>query len=254
MRPCALAPSPYHRASKRAPSCACAAGACGIAVRPSSYVCRKRVRWRAPSGARPLQRRCFAYGPRRAAPRPIPPSLRPSRCGWLFFAADLAVWHWSIIYTSVASATLLANLAPIFVTLASWFFFRKRVTAPLPRRDDECGSAGMFVLVGPNFAAGGTRLAGDALGALTAVFYAGYMLAIKTARDAGISDPATHGLEYQHDGGRVTPRALFSPQPLLPQSPARVGRSWRRSPSYLRCSVRVSLPSGSRISPRRSRA
>ncbi|MGH8586604.1 MAG: EamA family transporter, partial [Gammaproteobacteria bacterium] len=32
----------------------------------------------------------------------------------LFFAADLGVWHWSIVYTSVANSTLLANLAPIF--------------------------------------------------------------------------------------------------------------------------------------------
>ena len=36
----------------------------------------------------------------------------------------------------------------------------------------------MFILVGPNFAVGGTQLAGDALGALSAVFYAAYMLAI----------------------------------------------------------------------------
>ena len=36
----------------------------------------------------------------------------------LFFALDLGVWHWSIVWTSVANATLLANLAPIVVTLA----------------------------------------------------------------------------------------------------------------------------------------
>jgi drug/metabolite transporter (DMT)-like permease len=41
------------------------------------------------------------------------------------------------------------------------------------------------VLVGPNFALGGKPLLGDALGALTAVFYAGYFLAIKVTRDAG---------------------------------------------------------------------
>src|SRR5256885_2299045 len=46
---------------------------------------------------------------------------------------------------------------------------------------------GMFVLVGPNFAVGGQPLVGDALGALTAVLYAGYFLAIKTARDARAS-------------------------------------------------------------------
>ena len=33
------------------------------------------------------------------------------------FAGDLAFWHWSIVLTSVANSTLLANLAPIFVAL-----------------------------------------------------------------------------------------------------------------------------------------
>ena len=35
------------------------------------------------------------------------------------FAGDLAFWHSSIQLTSVANSTLLANLASIFVTLAS---------------------------------------------------------------------------------------------------------------------------------------
>ena len=129
------------------------------------------------------------------------------------------MWHWSIIYTSVANATLLANLAPIFVTLASWFFFRKRVTRPF-LVGMMSAIAGMFVLVGPNFAAGGTRLAGDALGALTAVFYAGYMLAIKTARDAGISTLRLMAWSTSMTAVALLPAALFSPQPLLPQSPA----------------------------------
>src|SRR3972149_4488514 len=47
----------------------------------------------------------------------------------LFFAGDLAVWRWSILLTSVANATLLANLAPIFVTLAVWLLWGRRPTA-----------------------------------------------------------------------------------------------------------------------------
>ena len=52
----------------------------------------------------------------------------------LLFAGDLAVWHWSIVLTTVANATLLANLAPIFVTLAVWVWFRRRPgeNDPLP--------------------------------------------------------------------------------------------------------------------------
>src|SRR3954467_1678462 len=91
----------------------------------------------------------------------------------LFCAADLGVWHWSIVWTSVANSTLLANLAPIFVTLAGWLFWKRRVSA-IFLAGMFVAIAGMFVLVGPNFRIGGTRLLGDALGALTAVFYAGY--------------------------------------------------------------------------------
>src|SRR6185436_16707837 len=91
-----------------------------------------------------------------------------------------------ILFTSVANSTLLANLAPIFVTLAGWLFWKQRFTRTF-LVGMVVAIAGMFVLVGPNFALGGTRLLGDALGALTAVFYAGYMLAIKNARDAQAS-------------------------------------------------------------------
>ena len=133
----------------------------------------------------------------------------------LFFAADLGVWHWSIIYTSVANSTLLANLAPIFVTLAGWLFWRQKVT-----RTFLVGMivaiAGMFVLVGPNFAVGGTRLLGDALGALTGVFYAGYMLAIKSARDANASTAHLMAWSTTITAIALAPVALLSPQPFLP--------------------------------------
>src|SRR5688572_19915133 len=42
------------------------------------------------------------------------------------FAGDLGFWHASVMLTSVANSTLLANLASIFVTLAAWIFLRQR--------------------------------------------------------------------------------------------------------------------------------
>jgi drug/metabolite transporter (DMT)-like permease len=133
----------------------------------------------------------------------------------LFFASDLGVWHWSIVWTSVANSTLLANLAPIFVTLAGWLFWKQKFT-----RTFLVGMfvaiAGMFVLVGPNFAIGGTRLLGDALGALTAVFYAGYFLAIKVARDGGASTARLMAWSTTITAIALAPVALLSPQPFLP--------------------------------------
>ena len=135
----------------------------------------------------------------------------------LFFAADLGVWHWSIIYTSVANSTLLANLAPIFVTLAGWLFWRQKVTRVF-LVGMIVAIVGMFVLVGPNFAVGGTRLLGDALGALTGMFYAGYMLAIKFARDAHASTARLMAWSTTITAIALLPVALLSPQPFLPQT------------------------------------
>ena len=137
----------------------------------------------------------------------------------LFFASDLGVWHFSILYTSVANSTVLANLAPIFVTLAGWILWRRKVT-----RTFLVGMfvaiAGMFVLVGPNFAAGGRPLVGDALGALTAVFYAGYFLAIKIARDAGASTARLMAWSTTITALVLLPIAAAFPQPFWPSGAA----------------------------------
>ncbi len=98
-----------------------------------------------------------------------------------FFAGDLAVWHWSILLTSVANTTLLANLAPIFVTAVTWFVFRQR-----PRRLFLAGLAaaisGTLLLIGANFGQGSGALLGDALGVITAMFYAAYQLSVSRLR------------------------------------------------------------------------
>jgi drug/metabolite transporter (DMT)-like permease len=143
-------------------------------------------------------------------------SFGPLLGAGIFFACDLGVWHWSITYTSVANSTLLANLAPIFVTLAGWVLWRHVVTRTF-LVGMVAAIAGMFILVGPNFAIGGTRLAGDALGALTAVFYAGYMLSIKNARDAGASTARLMAWSTTITAIALLPVALLSPQPFVPQ-------------------------------------
>ena len=137
----------------------------------------------------------------------------------LFFALDLGVWHWSIVWTSVANATLLANLAPIVVTLAGWLLWKQKVTRTF-LLGMFIAIAGMFVLVGPNFAIGGTRLLGDALGALTAVFYAGYQLAIWRARDADANTAHLMAWSTTISAVLLLPVALLSPQPILPQAMA----------------------------------
>lgn len=99
----------------------------------------------------------------------------------LFFAGDLAVWHWSIVLTSVANATLLANLAPIFVALSAWLLFRKVPSARF-LIGLATAIAGMAVLIGGDFRLGGRQALGDALGVVTAMFYAAYQLVVTRLR------------------------------------------------------------------------
>ena len=99
-----------------------------------------------------------------------------------FFAGDLAVWHWSIVLTSVANAVLLANLAPIFVTLAAWWLWRKNPTLMF-LAGLATALAGVMLMVGGDFShTSGRAVLGDALGVVTAMFYAAYQLTVTRLR------------------------------------------------------------------------
>ncbi len=99
----------------------------------------------------------------------------------LFFAGDLACWHWSIQYTTVANATLLANFAPVFVTLAGFALFGERFSVRFVI-GLALAMAGAVVLMGESLTISLDRLLGDTLGLVTAVFYAGYIVSIGRLR------------------------------------------------------------------------
>ena len=95
----------------------------------------------------------------------------------LFFSTDLFFWHWSIKLTSVANATLLANTAPIFVSLAAFFFFGERQNKVF-FLGLISAFIGLFFLLGGNFETAKDKFLGDCLGVLAAIFYAAYMVTI----------------------------------------------------------------------------
>jgi drug/metabolite transporter (DMT)-like permease len=99
----------------------------------------------------------------------------------VFLAIDLGAWHLSLTMTSVANATLLANLAPVFVTLASWALFRSPVSR-IFLAGLVTAVAGVVVLKGGPGALGGGDLLGDGIAIVAAMFYAGYILAIGQLR------------------------------------------------------------------------
>jgi drug/metabolite transporter (DMT)-like permease len=101
--------------------------------------------------------------------------------GGIFFALDVCAWHLSIQYTSVANATVLANLAPVFVVLGTLLVLRQRVEGILVL-GVAIALLGSALLVGQGFSLGYRHVLGDGFGLLTAVFYAGYILSLKHLR------------------------------------------------------------------------
>jgi len=135
----------------------------------------------------------------------------------LAFAGDLAFWHKSVQITSVANATLLANLASIFVTLAAWIFLRQRPTLTFLA---GLGAAlvGVALLVHTSLAFSSTGLVGDAAGVVTAMFYAGYLLAVKGLRDRGESTLYLMAVTTTITAILLLPAALGTGEPMIPRS------------------------------------
>src|SRR5436190_4776678 len=137
------------------------------------------------------------------------------------FAGDLGFWHWSIRYTSVANSTLLANLASIFVTAAIWLFWRERPSATF-LVGLGAALAGVALLVHTSLAFSASALLGDALGLITAVFYAGYILVVKELRDRGAQTLELMAITTTVTALLLLPVALASGEAFLPQS----ARGW----------------------------
>jgi drug/metabolite transporter (DMT)-like permease len=156
------------------------------------------------------------------------------RFGWplaaagVCFAGDLALWHGSIVLTSVANATLLANFAPVFVTLAVWLLSGRRPHARFLLAL-AVALAGTIVLVGSSIGTvssapssgrapateGTLRLIGDALGIGTAMFYAAYQLFVARVRSA-VSTASVMAWSSLACAAVLLPVAVASGETLLP--------------------------------------
>lgn len=99
----------------------------------------------------------------------------------VFLGLDLALWHSAILYTSVANATLFANFATLFVTIGAWLFFGDRITRLflIGLALALLGAAGMMV---DDVSLGASHMWGNLMAFGAAVFYAGYLLSIKSLR------------------------------------------------------------------------
>ena len=101
--------------------------------------------------------------------------------GGAFYALDLALWNTSILLTSAAMATLLANNAPLWVGLGALLLFREKLA-----RNYWLGLfislSGMVILMGLGAWRHLSFRAGELLAIGASVAYAGYMLTTQKAR------------------------------------------------------------------------
>lgn len=124
--------------------------------------------------------------------KPVTPLSRHDRkilvLAGLFFGIDIAFWHWSVQFTTIANANLLSNLNPVVVALASVFLFGERLGG---RFYLGLGLAliGAALLNGASFDAGSERVKGDILAVITAFFYGAYLVTVSRLR--GRLDTAT---------------------------------------------------------------
>jgi drug/metabolite transporter (DMT)-like permease len=99
------------------------------------------------------------------------------------FSADLAFWHWSLKFTSVANATLFANFTPIFVTIGAYFFLKETIR-PTFLVGLGLSLAGAALLVSTSLTVSFDHLIGDGLGVVTAMFYGTYIVIVARLRGA----------------------------------------------------------------------
>ena len=118
------------------------------------------------------------------APSDSPAFHRAILWSGLAFTGDLVFWHLSILATTIANATLLATMAPVWVFLVSFLFFAHRL-----RRAELAGLAiciaGGMLLIRDSFEFNPSRLVGDAEALATSLFFGLYIVFINIARRYG---------------------------------------------------------------------
>ena len=101
------------------------------------------------------------------------------------FAVDLMMWHRSILLVGPGLATLLGNFQVFMMALAGWLIYREHLSIRF-LLGVAMAFAGLYLLVGMDWSRLGEQYRlGVALGLLTGVAYAVYMLTMRHAQRSG---------------------------------------------------------------------
>lgn len=121
----------------------------------------------------------------------------PIALAGLAFSVDVILYNASLGFTSIANASLLGNLSPVAVVLGGWLLLGEKPTRRILGAL-MLAIGGALLLVLPKFAAASgapasaTGTFGDSLAIGAAIAYAGYILAVRRARD--LADAGRIGL------------------------------------------------------------
>jgi drug/metabolite transporter (DMT)-like permease len=111
----------------------------------------------------------------------LKPTWIAAIAGFLF-AGDLVCWHYGIRFTSIAKATVLANMTPILVTAATWVMLRQ-APRPVFLAGMALGVGGSTVMALAKGGAGASPHLGDLFSIGAALWYSTYMLVMRKARE-----------------------------------------------------------------------
>lgn len=160
-----------------------AIGCSPIFVRISELGSVSTAFWRLALALLPLWylfRRSYAGETAAQMPRRLSEHIAVAMPG-ILLASELATWHISLRMTSVANSTLLVNMAPIFVTLFSWFALGQKASRVF-LAGLALSIAGIVVLKWGDSAIGAGNAKGDAVALSAAALYAGYILLLGRLR------------------------------------------------------------------------
>ncbi len=147
--------------------------------------------------------------------------IGPILMAGVMFACDLAAWHTSFKYTTVAASTLIANLSAVFVPLCGVLWFKERTSKALYLGGFMAivGVVGLTLLRPTAYGDSHQHsiAMGEGLALLTAFFYTGYMLAMKRLT---MRMPSTMAMAYSSAISAVILLAVvfFQTDVLIPKS------------------------------------
>jgi len=106
---------------------------------------------------------------------------RVSVLAGVFFAGDLVFWHLAILNTTMANATFMVCLAPVWVAVLSPALLGERLQKRAMLGLVAC-LFGLAMLMGSSLRIDPARLTGDLYGLITSVFLGLYFVAMRYAR------------------------------------------------------------------------